>query len=329
MKRAVGDLADFPDDRLFNAVAEGIPLIVENALELDGTAGRLYENKEYRASEIIRGLAEEEAAKVLILLDAIRCPPESERTRETLNCFDYHLAKRIYSMTCSYPSIWSFKELIQLVQIECRSYFLDGPNRVDWIMENSITAEREESLYVDFVQDLTEAAGEYQWRTPRPREPLFERDYRSPECVRVAEALSEAGAKTSEGVALIADIWRDFTPDPSTQRSELQGLIADTLDKFVERGLGAMDASSGGVIVSGWSFPLWPLTIKPSGRKGTTLRKRARGTGAHHRTDRVDGGEAGPASGDYSVESRGSGRRVRNCATRPGIDPAPYRKWQP
>lgn len=273
MKRAIRDLADFPDDRLFMTVAEGIPLIVENAVELDGTAGLLYERKEYRVAEIIRGLSEEEAAKVLILLDAVRCPPKSGRTRETLNCFDYHLAKRIYSMTCSYPSILSYKEIIQLVQIETRSYFLDGPNRVDWILENSITAEREESLYVDFVQDLTETAGEYQWRSPRSREPLFERDYRSPDCVRVVEALCKAGAKSSDGVALIAEIWRGFSPDPSTQRSELQHLIADTLDSLLERGLGSVDASSGDTIMSGWSFPLWPFTIKPSGRTATTLRK--------------------------------------------------------
>ena len=53
MKRSVGDLANFSDDRLFKEVSEGIPLIVENAVSLDETAHRLYRDKEFRASEII------------------------------------------------------------------------------------------------------------------------------------------------------------------------------------------------------------------------------------------------------------------------------------
>ena len=73
MKRSVGDLANFSDDRLFKEVSEGIPLIVENAVSLDETAHRLYRDKEFRASEIIGGFAKEEAAKVLILTDLAGC----------------------------------------------------------------------------------------------------------------------------------------------------------------------------------------------------------------------------------------------------------------
>ena len=64
MKRAVGDFASFSDERLFGELAEGIPLIEENAVGLDETARRLHQEEEYRVSEVIRGFAEEEAAKV-------------------------------------------------------------------------------------------------------------------------------------------------------------------------------------------------------------------------------------------------------------------------
>ncbi len=63
------DLANFADQRMFSEMPEGIPLIVESAEELN-------EAGELRASTIIKGLAEEEAAKVLILLDSLRCPPD-------------------------------------------------------------------------------------------------------------------------------------------------------------------------------------------------------------------------------------------------------------
>ena len=70
MKGAVLDLAGFSEARLFKEIADGVPLIVENAENLDAAAHRLFVANEYRASEIIRGFAEEEAAKVLILLGA-------------------------------------------------------------------------------------------------------------------------------------------------------------------------------------------------------------------------------------------------------------------
>ena len=77
MRRAIGDLAHFADDQLFREIAEGIPLIVDNALSLDETAQRLHRQEEFRVCEIIRGFAEEEAAKVLILIDLVR--PDSPR----------------------------------------------------------------------------------------------------------------------------------------------------------------------------------------------------------------------------------------------------------
>ena len=68
------------------AVAEGVPLIAENAENLEAAARRLFSTEECRVSDIIRGFAAEEAAKVLIVLDAVRCP--EEHREETLKCFE-------------------------------------------------------------------------------------------------------------------------------------------------------------------------------------------------------------------------------------------------
>lgn len=270
MKRAVCDLAKVPDDILFKEVAKGIPDIVQNAVSLNETARRLYETKEYRASEIIRGFAEEEAAKVLILVDAVRCPPTVEQKSKTLNYFYSHLAKRIYAMTCGYPMIASFQEYRTLVELECRSYVLDGPNQVDWIFANSTTAEREEAMYVDYVQDLTEDDGQRYWRKPIDGESLSSQ-YETAHCIEVCKALSEVGAKSADGLALIAEIWRGFEPEPETDRRELQTLIEETLARFTKREIGDVDESSAGQIISGWSFPLWPLKIRASNSDGRTL----------------------------------------------------------
>ena len=92
-------MAKFSDDRLFKEISEGITHIVENAVSLDDTAQpRLCQAQEYRAAEILRGFAEEEAAKVLILIDAVRCPSDRPEKVETLKSFYNHIAKRIYAM---------------------------------------------------------------------------------------------------------------------------------------------------------------------------------------------------------------------------------------
>ena len=268
MKRAVGDLAGVPDERLFKEVSEGIPLIVQNAVGLDETARRLHQEEEFRVSEVIRGFAEEEAAKVLILIDLVRCPRGWEQRAEIAKRFYGHVAKRAYAMTCSYPRIASFKELSELVESELRPYYLDGPNWVDWIFGNSTIEEREQNLYVDYVRELTDDSGDHHWRVPRPA-PLagFEK-YKTPDCVTLGQTLSEAGAGSADGLAEIASIWRGFEPAPETDRKQLRGLIGYTLERLAEVGLYSADEVSKGLIVASWPFPMWPLTMKePQGKQ--------------------------------------------------------------
>ena len=272
MKRAAYDLARMPDERLFTAIAEGIPLIVQNAKSLDDTAHRLCREKEFRASEILRGLAEEEAAKVLILIDLVRCPRESEQRSETAKRFYDHIAKRIYSMTCSLQGIWTYKEVCDLVKRECRPFYLDGPNDIDWIFRNSIAAEREQTQYVDYVRDITEEAGDYNWRVPAEALPgLWQ--YVTPESVNLSEALSQCGANSHDGLAVIADVWRGFEPSLGTNRDELGGLIAYTLNRLAECQPGVPDQTAQSVVIAGWPFPLWSLSVKEHRPKNTNQEK--------------------------------------------------------
>ncbi|MCY4514710.1 MAG: AbiV family abortive infection protein [Candidatus Tectomicrobia bacterium] len=164
MKRAVADLARFPDNRLFHEVSEGIAHIVTNAVDLNEAALRLARADQVRASDVLRRMAEEEAAKVLILIDAIRCPQQERGT--TLKRFYDHLAKRIYAAASSELRIDSFEELRAFVDLQRRPRLLDGPNDVDWIVGNELLTEREQGIYVDFIQDTTDPEGEYFWSLP-------------------------------------------------------------------------------------------------------------------------------------------------------------------
>ena len=260
MKRPILNLKQLSDIALYETLAEGMPLIVDNATSLDETARRLYRNEEFRASDIMRGFAEEEAAKVLILLDYVRCPRNWERREQVLKRFHGHVAKRIHAMACDFPRIASFGELSDLVERECRPWYLDGPNGVDWIFRNSISEKRERDLYVDYVRDVTDAAGAYHWVPPAPPMRVLSQ-YQAPNCVTLVRLLFGAGALSTGGLDEIAKVWRGFVPVPDTDRVELRCLISETLNRPALR-CGAIGKEGARFIVLRWPFPLWPLTMK-------------------------------------------------------------------
>ena len=98
MRPAVKDLIQLSDGRLFEEVAKGIRLIVEHAESLESTVVRLRAIDEHRGTTIVRALAKEESAKVLILLDLVRCPRNNQDGKSrTVAAFGDHLAKGIYA----------------------------------------------------------------------------------------------------------------------------------------------------------------------------------------------------------------------------------------
>ena len=67
MKRAIFELEQLSDNILFETLSEGKQFIVDNAESFNANARRLYQDGEFRASEIMCGFADEETAKVLIV----------------------------------------------------------------------------------------------------------------------------------------------------------------------------------------------------------------------------------------------------------------------
>ena len=261
MRRAATDLANLSDESLFQEISEGISHIIENAVDLDEAASCLWQAEKYRAAEIISGFAEEEAVKVLILIDVVRCPRSNQSEKvETLKCFYDHLAKKIYSKMCSYR-INSFEEAREIIEIERRPFYLDGPRDVDWIFFNSIQSERENSIYVNYVQDITKENGPHFWSCPLPSDSYLPK-YRTPASVNVARAICNVGAGTPKGLAIIADIWRGFEPTPKTSDECLKRLKVRTLERLNEEGLYVSEDSNEQLIIANWSFPLWSLTIR-------------------------------------------------------------------
>jgi hypothetical protein len=76
--RAIRDLDQLRDADLIPAIAEGLELVKENAFHLERDARLLWNQGGARGHRALISHAKEEAAKVLILLDAVRCPRRSD-----------------------------------------------------------------------------------------------------------------------------------------------------------------------------------------------------------------------------------------------------------
>ena len=236
MKSAIKDLVQLSDRCLFEEVSEGISQIVKNAVDLEDAASCLIENEHYRSGNILSSFAEEEAAKVLVLVDLVRCPRDlSDAKSRTLRHFHDHLAKRVYAEVCSWRPV-DFNEVAQRVERECEAFHLDGPNDVDWIFPNSLKRKREEMVYVDYVKDITTGDGPYFWNCPLPSK-LYAGAHCPPDSVEVARALSRIGATTPEGLAVVAEIWRPFVPQPETTAMELKNAKERMLERLEGEGL--------------------------------------------------------------------------------------------
>ncbi len=264
MERAIKDLCQFGDDELFDEIAEGIGHVMDSVNRLESAVRVLHENGYYHPARALEKLAAEEAAKILVLLDVVRCPRNRvEEKSRTLGYFHDHLAKGIYARACDWaPVVGDLAEMKRKVEEERKEYHLDGPNDVDWIFGNDILRERENDLYVGYMRDVTEEGGQGVRCWMPPSNIGFGSSY-TPQVVRVARALWETKATTPGGLSVIAGIWRSANVREEMQFGELRAVNRRTLEAMNERGVFAsISADSYAEIFHRWIFPLWPLDLR-------------------------------------------------------------------
>lgn len=252
--RRTAKLASWSEPDLLGALAEGLRLLAEHTAALDSAAGSLTGAQAVRGARALQTIADEEAAKYLILIDVARCArrPQADKSRQ-LKRFHNHLAKGIYARSADW-SVSRFGELIGRVDDLRQSHYLDGPNDVDWIFRNEVEAEREDSLYVDFVE--TDVGSD--WRSPA----LFDHVAisTSSRVVQLVGAMDRAGFTTTAGLSIVAEVWNGFLPDAPVRWEELRARILDTLTRGTADGLTVAPADAA-TIVDSWTFPLHHVTL--------------------------------------------------------------------
>lgn len=273
-EKAIVDLDQRRDSDLFGILAEGMRHIIEHAGRVERDAQALEQGEGARGARILRAVVEEEAAKYLILLDAARCPRGPDgRLAAHLRSFNDHLAKGIYAHACGWHAA-TFGELRRYVEMERDEYYLDGPNDLDWIFRNQILQRREDSFYVNYVEN----DGEHSWWSPRRDDELgLSFPTLSSEALTMARALDSVGVTDKRAIAEIADMWRAVVLDDDLHVSRLRDLNLDTLKRLDELGLLEQQPQHVySLIINRWQFPLHSLDISVRKVKKGDLREAQR-----------------------------------------------------
>jgi AbiV family abortive infection protein len=257
-RRGLKPLAQLSVGRRLEAVAEGLSLIVENVRSLRDDIAYLYEAKRLRAAEVMTGLADEEAAKVLILLDLVRAgAADSQILKQQTTRFYEHLARCIYAeMAHMAPA--SFGEIERLVNLERRSHYLDGPDDVDWLFRNQLITEREQRLYVDYVVDEDGP----RWVSPKRFDDLgFGPLTEAPNLVI---ALEQTGCTSLAGLRICAEEWEGVHIDSDTHWQVVATINRRILGRLADQDPAFADASgeSKRRVVDHWTFPLTSLDLR-------------------------------------------------------------------
>jgi AbiV family abortive infection protein len=252
--KAIVDLEQLADTSLYSTVARGLRLILANALNLwrDGLSAGKGGHKQ--SASILRSLAEEEAAKFHILLDAIRCPRGPRFTQHLRHFYD-HLARGIYAEHYNlYPT--DFGDVKRIVGNLRVALYLDGPEGFEWIFRNRIIERREQQLYVDYVQ----SEDAHTWSRPE-RHFIFPLGFPA-RVLTTARSLARVGVATPCGLRVVANIWRPFTIEDATNWGELREKNIETLKSLeANRCLRSVSNETIQGIVRDWAFPLYALDL--------------------------------------------------------------------
>ena len=255
--RRIKELANVPVVKRLDALAEGLALLAEQARALREDLILLAEAERSRAYGIVAVIADEEAAKALMLLDLVRTGwRDSGLVGRQLARFSDHLARLIYA-EMSYMSPADFAEVRRVVEIYRPSHYLDGPSDVDFIYRNQSLAQREEALYVDYVRDEDGS----RWVSPAARDSLVFGHLAVP--LDLVISLDRIGCTSREGLDVIAETWSDVVITDTTHWQEIRALNKRIAETLIDRGLHSSDAEDEDAarVIDRWSFPLTQLDL--------------------------------------------------------------------
>jgi len=244
------------DERL-DFIAEGLPIVLRSASGFLSASKSL--NAHDREAEVLRGFAEEEAGKALILLDMVRCPPKQIASKiGTMTRWFYdHLARLIYAKASSWYAT-NIGQLQEYVNSERPTHHIDGEYG-EYIFPNQALYFRESRLYADIAAYEDDRPF---WNEPRSTiRSLLQFD---PPAYHVISALSTVGALSHDGIRVIADVWGQEEFDLPKTFADGERLTELMLRRIIDLGLPSGSATDKDVSqIYRWQMPMYHLDLSP------------------------------------------------------------------
>jgi hypothetical protein len=250
-------LCQLPDRKRLPFIAEGLPVILDSAEGFWEAAQQLQDHP--REAKVLESFAEEEAAKVLILMDVVRCPPKlvASKLNRLIGWFYDHLARLIYAEAVT----WKPMHLAQLrdyVDRQRRGHYIEG-YAGEYIMPNWSVYERESSLYADVEAYQDDALG---WSSPRdPYSGNIPFHAFTPPALGVAKAMQQLGLFTPKGLRATSEIWGGLEYRDKEDHHDGEKLTEQLLTRVHAEGLIQDTAQDAHVatLYREWQIPMYNL----------------------------------------------------------------------
>jgi len=237
--------------------AEGLPILLESAEGFWKAAQALVE-KQPREADALEGFAAEEAAKIAILMDTLRCPVK-ERDRAIkmgVRLFYSHIARLIYAESASWRPV-DRKQLREYVDENRKSHCLDGMLG-EYIVPTGPIYDRERILYADIeatYEDGIRWSAPHSWKEILPSPGCFNT---TPAALALARAMQRLGFFTENGLAIITRRWSDEILDDALDYDRSRYIINSILLECERLGIFNKHLEDRDFqIIHEWNPPMW------------------------------------------------------------------------
>lgn len=250
-------LCQMPHEKRLAFIAEGLPIILQSARGFWSAAKTLKDHP--REAAVLEGFALEEAAKILILMDMVRCPRKQlpARIGAMVGWFYDHLARIIYAEATNRIRATDVDYLRGTIEHMRKAYYLEG-NIGEYILPNWELYIRESRLYADIE---AYGDGDPGWSAPHVHERMF-KDF-VPTMIKLIEAMASLGLFTLDALTILSDVWDQLAFEDKQDHQEATRLVWETLEraqaaKLIPENAAQDDAN---LLAWYWQLPMYALDL--------------------------------------------------------------------
>lgn len=256
--RRAGILAHLKQRQRLDLIADGLPIIAASAHGFWDASQKLENGS--REATVLEGFAEEEAAKALILVDLVRCPPKqvARRAGAMVKTFYDHLGRLIYA-DAQHWCPTDVDQLREYVDQAREGHALEGYVG-EYIVPNWARYSREAALYAD-VEVYED--GVPQWSAPKGKmtKSIFGGP---PNALTLVEAMELAGMFDRRGIEIVHGVWGKIDFVDSQGFEEQRRLTKAMLQKLFDAELisNKFTDAHGYTLYNNWQIPMYALDFR-------------------------------------------------------------------